>query len=557
VGWSGLAALAAAAVVGFAAPAQAAPVVADGGFVVHGSAAEVAQGIDIARAAGARWVSLNKSWESLEPERDSYRTPGGAGTAAWDDLATKLAYAKSRGMGVELRLANAPVWASGRSGSDDPPTPANVAAYGEFLGDLATRFGPQIDAYSPWNEPNRVAFWNPVNPEAFTALQKVAYTSVKAVDPTATVIYAPIVGRFASVNTGYDFLRRSYQAGLKGYADVIGWNGYPGGPPESSAPLSGGVPAANTLPALLYVRDNLINRFDPGRKIWIMEFGWSTCSPCNVSAANGTTEAQQADYLRRAYLYRRANLSGLVERMFWYHLRDAGTNRGDWASNEGVVRNDFSPKPALAAFTALGTDDGTGPLTPPPPLPTPNPVPTPNPSPAPNPTPTPNPTPVPNPTPTPRPTPVPNPTPRPIPNPTPTPNPVTPSPSTGGGTGTPGSPAPVLSPEAARLDLPTAAVSADGSVVLARPVVGRRRGVFVLRVGLTLTGGASRVNIQGYRAQRWRSITTLTVQDSRRVALTIRDRGFLGFLGFRVRATVPGRKGFTVGRVVRAPSVRR
>ena len=183
-------------------PANAAIVVPDGGFVIQGSTADVVRGIDVAHDAGARWISLPVSWESLEPQPDSYRTPGGAGTDAWDELGTRLAYAKSRGMSVEVRLSNAPGWASGRAGvSDDPPTPANLAAYGDFLTDLASRFGNAIDAYSPWNEPNRTAFWNPPDPDAFTALQKAAYPAIKAVDPSATVLYGPVVGRYASQNT--------------------------------------------------------------------------------------------------------------------------------------------------------------------------------------------------------------------------------------------------------------------------------------------------------------------------------------------------------------------
>ncbi len=135
-------------------------------------------------------------------------------------------------MNVELRLSNAPPWASGRTGSDDPPTPARYGDYASFLTELGMRFGRYIDAYSPWNEPNRQAFWNPVDPDAFTALQKAAYPGIKAGDPTATVVYGPVVGRYLQQNSGYTFLRRSYELGAKGSFDVIGWNGYPGGPPS-------------------------------------------------------------------------------------------------------------------------------------------------------------------------------------------------------------------------------------------------------------------------------------------------------------------------------------
>jgi hypothetical protein len=344
---------------GGAAPAAGAPIVQDGGFVIHGPASDFERSVDLAVAAGAPWISTGYPWEALEPERDAHLNAAGAGAGAWQDLEDRVSYAKARGLRVALTITNAPGWASGISGvSNDPPTPGNHAAYGAFLAYLAQRLGPWIDAYSPWNEPNITRFWNPVDPEAYTAVQKLAYPAIKSSDPTATVLSAAIVGRFSGQNSGYSFLRRAYQAGLRGHADAIAWNGYPGGPPESSSPVDGGIPAANTLPGQLYLRD-LINEFDPGRRVWIMEMSWSTCIPCNVSAANGVTEAQQADYLTRMYEFRRRYLDGFTERIFWFDFRDAGPNRTDWESSHGVVRTDHSPKPAYFAFTALGTEPGS------------------------------------------------------------------------------------------------------------------------------------------------------------------------------------------------------
>ncbi len=152
-----------------------------------------------------------------------------------------------------------------------------------------------------------------MSPQAYTALQKVAYPAIKTVDPTATVLSAPVVGRYAGAELGYTFLRRAYQAGIEGLRRCHRLDRIPGrGARIVLARSEGGVPAGNTLPAQLYLRD-LIDEYDPGRKVWIMELGWSTCVSCNVSAANGATEAQQADYLTRAFIYRRRYLTGITE----------------------------------------------------------------------------------------------------------------------------------------------------------------------------------------------------------------------------------------------------
>src|SRR5205823_8509465 len=54
--------------------------------------------------------------------------------------------------------------------------------------------------------------------------------------------------------------------------------------------------------------------------------------------------------------------------LFWYAARDTGTDPGDVEQNFGLLRHDFSAKPALAAFTAA-THEGA--VAPPPPSPSP------------------------------------------------------------------------------------------------------------------------------------------------------------------------------------------
>ena len=450
-----LAALCIAALALCCGPAAAVVVVPDGGITVHGSPADVRRGIDIAHDAGARWISLGWTWEQLEP------APGNLDGPAWDDLGGELAYAKSRGMNVELRFTNAPPWASGKDGrDDDPPTPEHAQDYGDFLAALATRFGDMIDAYSPWNEPNISNFWNPVSPEAYTAVQKVAYASIKAKDPTATVLSATIVGTYPNA---YGYLKRAYAAGLKGSADVIGWNSYPHGEPESSYSDENGLPSGSSLPGQLYLRD-LINQYDPGRKVWIMELSWSTCVPCIGFPANGATEAQQADYLSRTFAYRRRYLTDITERIFWFELRDGGTEPHNWEHHQGLVRRDFSGKPALAAFTAAGIDVPEG---------------------------------------------------APLPGTSAVDTPV-------GVGGT------ALPPAAVRQTPPATAASKKGRIALGKPTFTGRRGRFTLSISVAVSGGAARLRIQGYRGTRWRDIRTLSVPRSGRLTIGFPDKAYLG-----------------------------
>jgi hypothetical protein len=462
------------------AAAQAALTIPDGGLVVQGSTNDVQRQIDLAADSGVPWVSLSMAWEAMEPTPDGYKAPGTPGAEALTQLRQRLQYARSRNLKVELRLVNAPAWASGREGSDDPPLPRHLPDYASFLRDLASELGPLIDAYSPWNEPNRPAFWSPTNADAFTALQAAAYPAIKEGDPTATVLYGPVVGRFAARNSGYTFLRRTYQLGGRGTFDAIGWNGYPGGPPESSAPIEDGVPAGNTLPGQIYLR-GLIDSFDPGRKVWLMEFGWSTCNDCDVSRANSVSEVTQADYLQRAFDFRRRYLSDSVERIFWYELRDGGADRRSWEQNHGLLRHDYTLKPAFAALRSLVREVGGG-----------------------------------------------------MRAADPLPGAATPAPAA-----------------AIRLGIPPAARSVRGGRTSIGPLrVRLKNRVFRVTTRIAVRGGSIRIVAEGYRGRKWRTLKIVSTTRSGALALRVRD---LGYVAFRVRATVPGTRGLRVGRVVRVP----
>ena len=59
--------------------------------------------------------------------------------------------------------------------------------FGDFCGALADRYRGRIGAYQIWNEPNLSREWGDEAPDpaGYTALLRVCYQAIKAVDPQA------------------------------------------------------------------------------------------------------------------------------------------------------------------------------------------------------------------------------------------------------------------------------------------------------------------------------------------------------------------------------------
>jgi hypothetical protein len=256
-------------------------------------------------------------------------------------------------MRVFLGLTGAPAWATGPhkyAGYQGPPDPARVADYAALLRQLSTRLGPDVDAWSVWNEPNNYFFFDGRDATAWVRIQKAAYRAIKAGDPSSLVVGGPAVT--IPTTAPVTWLTKAYASGLRGYADVIGVNHYPMGPPEFTERKANGTLRSASWLGSLDDLQAVIQRHDPGRKMWITEFSWSSCSQDNALRWGVcVSRDQQADYLTRGYrlLWRYAPW---VTNAFWYEVQDRAPATS-WYDTQGLVDSAGQPKPAWDAFRAL------------------------------------------------------------------------------------------------------------------------------------------------------------------------------------------------------------
>jgi hypothetical protein len=93
-------------------------------------------------------------------------------------------------------------------------------------------------------------------------------------------------------------------------------------------------------------RSVMVAHGDGAKRIWGTEYGAPTFGA-------GISEAAQAQLVAAAYReWSKWDWSGPL---FWYSARDAGTDPNDREDHFGLVRRDFSPKAAFAAYRSLAS----------------------------------------------------------------------------------------------------------------------------------------------------------------------------------------------------------
>jgi polysaccharide biosynthesis protein PslG len=315
--------------------------------------ADVTHDLDLAHQLGSNVVRLDIAWSSLE-------TDGRGQINTWyrDKVDSFTAGAQARGMKVLAVLWATPCWASSapdslkqsctgswwdRGVSQYPPR--DMADYTNIAHYVAARWGTRLAGVEIWNEPNNELFLNaPDQAAAFTSLVKAGYSGVKAADPNVQVVTGGLM--FAD----RPFLEQLYADGIKGNYDAVGVHPYN----EWRAPgdlWQEQWKKYTLVPGMRWIRDAQQAAGDD-KPLWLTEYGWSTC--VNSSESWCVPESEQSTYTADSFRI----LAGLdyVRGASLYTMRDPGTDPSDREASFGIVKRDFTPKPAFSALKAVLTD---------------------------------------------------------------------------------------------------------------------------------------------------------------------------------------------------------
>jgi polysaccharide biosynthesis protein PslG len=280
-------------------------------------------------AAGVRWARVDLRWLLVEPKGPSLA----AGRADWREMDAIVAAARRHGIQLLPIVAYVPHWANDERDWWAYP---DTRPFQDFFAAALRRY-PHISAWELWNEPNFGLFAKPQpDPAGFVAFLRSAHQVREQVGSGARLISGGLApGMETDIVEWVDEMAR-----LGGLELVDGLGVHPYSPVSPDDPRS-------WMMRLERLHNRLAYLGRPGLPLWLTEYGAPVSGTSN-GWGSPLTEAEQAQRLSVAFAL--ATRLPFVENLTWFEYRDTCADPTNADCHFGLVRDDFSPRPALHAL---------------------------------------------------------------------------------------------------------------------------------------------------------------------------------------------------------------
>jgi len=246
--------------------------------------------------------------------------------------------------------------------SQPPVDDAGRASYCGFVANVLRRY-PWIHDVAIWTEPNSKRFWQKPSAAAYEALLATCWDTLHAAEPGVNVIATS--APHARPGDWYRALGKAYKASARALPifDTVGHNAYPetSAEPPDARHTKRSIDEGDLDRLLRALRAGFGGTAQPlpgtgGVTVWYLEDGFQTVPERGLYTGIETdprpvSEAEQASQLTAAIQL--AYCQPAVGAFFNFELRDDSSLDG-WQS--GLVRPDWSAKPAFAAFAQAAAD---------------------------------------------------------------------------------------------------------------------------------------------------------------------------------------------------------
>lgn len=207
-----------------------------------------------------------------------------------------------------------------------PLTDKARAAYARYCQAAALHYSDSVQYFEIWNE------WNQRGSATdYAALLAASYSAIKHVNPSATVVGGAVEGATLS------WTRQLLAAGGGKSMDAFSVHPYMFWKSGDGTP--------ERLFAWMLNLKAMLDEFPETKNmpVFVTEIGW----PVNTTQY-GVPENVAASYLARTYVLMRS--LPFVKGVWWYELRNSGTDPKNREHNFGLVTQTDQPKPAFVAM---------------------------------------------------------------------------------------------------------------------------------------------------------------------------------------------------------------
>ena len=286
--------------------------------------------MDLMKKAGIGTVRIDFLWSDIEPEQ------GQIDYAKYDVLVDLLNRNNIEILGL---LDYSTDWASSCGAWNC--LPKDNALFLSYVSGVVSRYKGRVKYWELWNEPDSATYLIPQDGlVGYVGLLKEVYPLVKKIDPDCQFLNGGLASGLLGVN-------RLYDAGGQGYFDILNVHAF-------QTPFDR--IAIKRVTAFLERARKVMERNGDGDKnIWLTEIGCpgvkQGAKTANWWMGGNPSEEDQARWVTEVYT--EVLTMPFVEKVFWAFFRDTDRHWKNGTDYFGLIRNDFSLKPAYKAYKKL------------------------------------------------------------------------------------------------------------------------------------------------------------------------------------------------------------
>ena len=287
----------------------------------------IEKAVKLMRAAGIGMVRMDFLWSDIEPRQGEFEF------GKYDYIVDVLTKNKIAILGL---LNYSTPWAVANASWNCPP--ADNQLFVRYAVTVAIRYKDKIKYWEIWNEPDSYTYWaNQDGLKSYAVLLKDVYLAMKKALPDCIILNGGLANGISSVNSLYD-------NGAKDYFDILNVHIF-------VSPLyPGAIKRVSVFPKLAY--KVMARNGDQDKKIWVTEIGCPGVKKGTEIGAwwlgENPDEEEQAEWV--GSVFRELTRDERVEKIFWAFFRDCKDHWNNGVDYFGLLRWDFSQKPAFFSF---------------------------------------------------------------------------------------------------------------------------------------------------------------------------------------------------------------